>query len=328
LPPGDLERALCGLEFPTDPNLIVGLERADDAGVYKITDEIAIIQTVDFFTPVVDDPYWFGQIAAANALSDVYAMGGIPKTAMNLVAFPLKDMDISILRQIIQGGLDKIKEAGVVLVGGHSVEDKELKYGLSVTGFVHPDRVLTKKALNVGDRLILTKPLGTGIINTAIKGGIASKEAIEFVTHLMAALNRDATEIMKKYPVHACTDITGFGLIGHVAEMVIDSGFGISLWSEKIPIIPEAFDYAAMGLIPAGAYKNREFREGMVDISSSVKQAVLDIMYDPQTSGGLLICVERESAGDLVNELKEKGIDDAAVIGEVLTEPKEKIIVS
>jgi len=328
LPPGDLERALCGLEFPTDPNLIVGLDRADDAGVYKITDEIAIIQTVDFFTPVVDDPYWFGQIAAANALSDVYAMGGIPKTAMNLVAFPLKDMDISILRQIIQGGLDKIKEAGVVLVGGHSVEDKELKYGLSVTGFVHPDRVLTKKALNVGDRLILTKPLGTGIINTAIKGGIASKEAIEFVTHLMAALNRDATEIMKKYPVHACTDITGFGLIGHVAEMVIDSGFGISLWSEKIPIIPEAFDYAAMGLIPAGAYKNREFREGMVDISSSVKQAVLDIMYDPQTSGGLLICVERESAGDLVNELKEKGIDDAAVIGEVLTEPKEKIIVS
>ena len=316
------------MEFPTDSNLIVGLDRADDAGVYKITDDIAMIQTVDFFTPIVDDPYWFGQIAAANALSDVYAMGGVPKTAMNIVAFPIKQMDISILRKIIQGGLDKMREAGVVLVGGHSVEDKELKYGLSVTGFVHPDRVLTKKALNAGDLLILTKPLGTGIINTAIKGGIASGEAIEFVTHLMATLNRDAAQVMKGFPVHACTDITGFGLIGHVAEMVVGSGFGIGLWSEKIPIIPEALDYAAMGLVPAGAYNNRKFREGMVDISPSVKQAVLDILYDPQTSGGLLISVKKESAGDLVNELKKKGIDDAAVIGEVLTEPKERIVVS
>ena len=316
------------MEFPTDSNLIVGLDRADDAGVYKITDDIAMIQTVDFFTPIVDDPYWFGQIAAANALSDVYAMGGIPKTAMNIVAFPVKQMEMSVLRQIIQGGLDKMKEAGVVLVGGHSVEDKELKYGLSVTGFVHPDHILTKKALNAGDRLILTKPLGTGIINTAIKGGIASTQLIEFVTHLMATLNRDAAQVMKGFPVHACTDITGFGLLGHVAEMVVDSGFGISLWSEKIPIIPEALDYAAMGFVPAGAYNNRKFREGMVDISPSVKQAVLDILYDPQTSGGLLISVEKESAGDLVDELKKKGIDAAAVIGEVLTEPKERIVVS
>ena len=328
MPPGDLDRALCGLEFPTDPNLIVGLDSADDAGVYKITEDIAIIQTVDFFTPIVDDPYWFGQIAAANALSDVYAMGGIPKTAMNLVAFPIKDMDISVLRQILQGGLDKMKEAGVVLVGGHSVEDKELKYGLSVTGLIHPDQILRKKNLKAGDSLILTKPLGTGIINTAIKGGLASDEAIEFVTHLMAELNRDAAQAMEGFPVHACTDITGFGLIGHVAEMVIDSGSGINLWSEMIPIIPQAFDYAAMGLVPAGAYKNREFREAMVEVYPSVKQAVVDIMYDPQTSGGQLICVESESAGDLVNELKKKGIDCAAVIGEVLAEPKERIIVS
>lgn len=328
MPPGDLERVLCGLKFPTDPNLIVGLDSADDAGVYKITDEIAIIQTVDFFTPIVDDPYWFGQIAAANALSDVYAMGGIPKTAMNIVAFPVKDMDISVLRKIIQGGLDKMKEAGVVLVGGHSVEDSELKYGLSVTGFIHPDHILTKKGFKAGDRLVLTKSLGTGVINTAIKGGLASSKAIEFVTHLMATLNRDAAQVMKGFPVHACTDITGFGLIGHVAEMVVDSGFGISLWSEKIPIIPEAFDYAAMGLVPAGAYNNRKFREAMVDIYPSVKRAVLDIMYDPQTSGGLLICVKKESADDLVNKLKEKGIDDAAVIGEVLSEPKGKIVVS
>jgi len=316
------------MEFPTDPNLIVGLDKADDAGVYKITDDIAIIQTVDFFTPIVDDPYWFGQIAVANALSDVYAMGGVPKAAMNLVAFPLKDMDISILRQIIQGGLDKMKEAGVVLLGGHSVEDKELKYGLSVTGFIHPDRILTKKNLQIGDRLILTKPLGTGIINTAIKGGLASDEIIEFVTGLMATLNRDAAEIMNDYPVHACTDITGFGLLGHLAEMVVDSNFGIEIWSEKIPVIPEALEYAGMGLVPAGAYKNREFRESMIDFAPSVDRLIQDVFFDPQTSGGLLICVEKESADDLVKRLKRKEINDAAVIGEVLSSPKGKIVVS
>jgi len=293
-----------------------------------VTDDIAIIQTVDFFTPIVDDPYWFGQIATANALSDVYAMGGVPKTAMNLVAFPLKDMDISILRQIIRGGLDKMKEAGVVLVGGHSVEDKELKYGLSVTGFIHPDRVLTKKNLKQGDRLILTKPLGTGIINTAIKGGLASSEIIETVTRLMATLNRDAARIMDDYPVHACTDITGFGLLGHLAEMIIDSSFGISLAGKNIPIIPGTLEYAGMGLIPAGAYKNREFRECMVDFSPSVDNLVQDVLFDPQTSGGLLICVERDRADDLLRRLKEKGIKDAAIIGEVSTESKGRIVVS
>ena len=304
------------------------MDRPDDAGVYKITDNIAIIQTVDFFTPIVDDPYWFGQIAAANALSDVYAMGGVPKTAMNLVAFPLKQMDISVLRQIIQGGLDKMKEAGVVLVGGHSVEDNELKYGLSVTGFIHPDRVLTKKDLKVGDRLILTKPLGTGIINTAIKGGFASSEIVETVTHLMAALNRDAAEIMQDFPVHACTDITGFGLLGHLAEMVVDSEFGVGIRADMIPIIPEALEYAAMGLVPAGLYKNREFREPMVDISPSVDRFIHDVLFDPQTSGGLLICVHRKGADGLASKLKEKGMDKVAIIGEVLPEPKGKILVN
>jgi selenide,water dikinase len=282
---------------------------------------------VDFFTPIVDDPYKFGQIAAANALSDVYAMGGVPKTAMNLVAFPIKDMDISVLRQIIQGGLDKMKEAGVVLVGGHSVEDKELKYGLSVTGFIHPDRILTKNNLKTGDRLILTKPLGTGIINTAIKGGLATTEIIDTVTHLMATLNRDAAEIMKDYPVHACTDITGFGLLGHIAEMVIDTGFSVKLTSKTIPIISEALEYAGMGLVPAGTYNNREFRECMVDFAPSVDRLVQDVLFDPQTSGGLLICVDRENADGLIIELKEKGIKDAAIIGEVLAEPKERILV-
>ncbi len=306
----------------------MGLDQADDAGVYKITDDLAIIQTVDFFTPIVDDPYWFGQIAAANALSDVYAMGGVPKTAMNLVAFPIKDMDISILRQIIQGGLDKMKEAGVVLLGGHSVEDKELKYGLSVTGFIHPDRILTKKDLKTGDRLILTKPLGTGIINTAIKGGLASKEITDTVTRLMATLNRDAAEIMKGYPVHACTDITGFGLLGHIAEMIIDTGFSIKLISKTIPIIPETLEYAGMGLVPAGTYNNREFREGMVDFAPSVDSLVQDVLFDSQTSGGLLICVDRENADELLEKLRQKGMDNAAIIGDVATEPKGRIVIT
>ncbi len=311
--------------FPSDENVIVGLDRADDAGVYKVSDDLALIQTVDFFTPIVDDPYWFGQIAAANALSDVYAMGGTPKTAMNLVGFPIKSMDIGILRQIIQGGVDKLAEANTVLIGGHSIEDKELKYGLSVTGFIHPARVLTKKNLRVGDRLILTKPLGTGIINTAIKGGLASDRLIETVTRLMAALNRDAAEVMKDFPVHACTDVTGFGLLGHLAEMVAGSGLGVHIQANRVPILKEALEYAAMGLIPAGMHKNRKFREYMVDVSPSVDILIQDVLFDPQTSGGLLICVAENSSKDLLNRLKEREILWAEIIGEVRAEPYEKI---
>jgi selenide, water dikinase len=305
----------------------VGLERADDAGVYKVTDEIAIIQTVDFFTPIVDDPYWFGQIAAANALSDVYAMGGVPKTAMNLVAFPAKDMDISVLRRIIEGGLDKMREAGVVLVGGHTIEDPELKYGLSVTGFIHPDRVLTKKNLKVGDGLILTKALGTGIIATAIKGGLASKEITDKVTRAMANLNKDAAEVMTDYPVHACTDITGFGFLGHLAEMVDGSGCGVRIQAGSVPVYPEALEYASMGLVPAGAYRNRDFRQAMVDFHSQVDRQLQDVLFDPQTSGGLLICVSPERAEALMKALKAKGIQDAAIVGEVISEPKGRIII-
>ncbi len=313
----------------------MGLKRADDAGVYKVTDDIAIIQTVDFFTPIVDDPYWFGQIAAANALSDVYAMGGIPKTAMNLVAFPLDDMELSVLREIIQGGLDKMKEADVVLVGGHSVKDKELKYGLSVTGFVHPDHIFTKNDLKDGDQLILTKPLGTGIINTAIKRGFASNEIIKRITDLMATLNKDAAEVMKSmsqtlsgdYPVHACTDITGFGLLGHLAEMVVDSGLGVRLLADKIPVLPETFKYAGMRLVPAGAKKNREFREAMIEFSPSVDDLLKDILFDPQTSGGLLICVAKEKADELVDELRKKDVEESSIIGEVSSQLKEKILI-
>jgi selenide,water dikinase len=316
------------MEFPTDENLLVGLTRADDAGVYRVTDDLALIQTVDFFTPIVDDPYWFGQIAAANALSDVYAMGGVPKTAMNLVAFPIKEMDISILRQVIQGGLDKMKEAGVVLVGGHSVEDKELKYGLSVTGFIHPDRILVKRNLRAGDSLILTKPLGTGIINTAIKGGLASPEIIETVTQLMARLNRIPAEVMPGYSVHACTDITGFGLLGHLTEMVQGSGCGVRLDATAIPVLPETRDYAAMGLVPAGAYRNQEFFAPHVRFAPSVDAVLQNILFDPQTSGGLLICIQPDQAEPFLAELTERGVLDAAVIGEALPGPTEEIQVS
>lgn len=313
--------------MPSDPNVIVGLERADDAGVYRISDELALIQTVDFFTPIVDDPYWFGQIAAANALSDVYAMGGVPKTAMNLVAFPAKEMGLSILRRIIEGGLDKMREAGVVLVGGHTIEDPELKYGLSVTGFINPDRVLTKKNLKAGDSLILTKPLGTGIISTAIKGGLAPEDLVDRATRSMATLNKNAAEVMTSYPVHACTDISGFGFLGHLAEMVAGSGCGVQVRAKDVPIFPEALEYAAMGLVPAGAYRNREFRQSMVDFAPGVDRILQDVFFDPQTSGGLLISVDRDAARELLSALKAKGVHEAAEVGEVWPEPSERIIV-
>lgn len=323
--PGDLDKALCGMAFPVDENVLVGLDWADDAGVYKVSHDLALIQTVDFFTPIVDDPYQFGQIAAANALSDVYAMGGTPKTAMNLVAFPARQMDLSVLRRIIQGGIDKLVEAQVVLLGGHSIEDKELKFGLSVTGFVHPARILTKTNLQSGDRLVLTKPLGTGIVNTAVKAGMASAQLTAQVARLMAALNREAAQIMRRFNVTACTDVTGFGLIGHLAEMILGTGKSVRIFSRQVPVIDEALEFASMGLIPAGAYKNREFRASMMDVAQNVERSRQDLLADPQTSGGLLIGVSADQAAGLVTALKEAGIDAAAQIGEVLESPEEKI---
>jgi len=316
---------LCGLAFPSDENVIIGLDRADDAGVYRISNDLALIQTVDFFTPIVDDPYWFGQIAAANALSDVYAMGGTPKTAMNLVAFPAREMDLTILRQIIQGGIDKLKEAKVVLIGGHSIEDKEIKYGLSVTGVIDPARVLAKNGLRPGDCLVLTKPLGTGIINTAIKAAMASAELADKVTRLMAALNRKAAGIMADFAVSACTDVTGFGLLGHLAEMVCGSGTSARVASGQVPVIPEALEFASMGLIPAGAYKNKEFREKMIAFAETVPRTLQDVLFDPQTSGGLLISVSSNQAAALVAALKSEGLDDVRQIGEIIDGPAEKI---
>ncbi len=318
---------MCGIEILEDPDVLVGLNSPDDAGVFRINNDLAIIQTVDFFTPVVDDPYWFGQIAVANALSDVYAMGGIPKTAMNLVSFPSDKMDISILQEILRGGTDKMKEAGVVLIGGHSVDDPELKYGLSVTGFVHPDKIITKKGLKEGDILILTKPLGIGIINTSIKGGIASKGLIDYVTNLMATLNKKASEIMRGFKVHACTDITGFGLIGHMAEMIYETGLSVILEAKNIPIIPEARDFASMGIVPAGTYKNMDFWKDMVkrEIDDDI---IMLILFDPQTSGGLLIACDPSDANSLFEILRDEGVQDATIIGEVIKGKENEIIVS
>ena len=303
------------------------MNKADDAGVYKITDELALIQTVDFFTPIVDDPYAFGQIAVANALSDVYAMGGVPKTAMNLAAFPVKTMELSSLRRIIEGGLDKLKEADVSLVGGHSVEDTELKFGISVTGFVHPDKCWTNHGFKPGDRLILTKALGSGIINTAIKGGLASDALVEKVTRMMAELNRQAAETAKGYSVHACTDITGFGLLGHLAEMVTGADCGLQISYSSIPVIPEAEEYASMGLVPGGAAKNRDYRLCMVDFSEGVGPIQQDVLFDPQTSGGLLLAVPEEQADQALAALQASGCPDAAIIGEVISGAAGRIVV-
>ena len=327
LAPGDLDRALCGLELPVDENLLVGLTRADDAGVYRVADDLALVQTLDFFPPMVDDPFSFGRIAAANALSDIYAMGGEPKTAMNIVAFPGKSMDISVLRSVIEGGLHTMREAGVVLVGGHTVDDPELKYGLSVTGFIHPAKILTKTALRAGDRLILTKPLGTGIACTAIKGGLASSKVVERVTRAMMTLNRQAALTMGDYTVRGCTDITGFGFLGHLAEMVVDSGVGVRIDARAVPIHPEVFEWAAMGLIPVGAYNNRRFRGSFVTFGDRVSQSMQDILFDPQTSGGLLIGVAADEASALEKALVEHGVTDAAIVGEVVAGPEEMIVV-
>jgi selenide,water dikinase len=305
----------------------MGMERAEDAGVYKLTDELAIVQTVDFFTPIVDDPYDFGQIAVANSLSDVYAKGGKPLTAMNIVCFPVKQMDISILRSILLGGVDKMREAGVVLMGGHSVDDPELKYGLSVTGTIHPKKVVMNNGAKPGDKLILTKPLGTGIVSTAIKGGQVKKSTIKKMTASMATLNRKASELMMLVGVHACTDITGFGFLGHAGEMLEDSSVGMVIDSSAVPVFPEAKSFAEKGFLSGGLSRNRDYRKGIVEMGSSVPQILVDILYDPQTSGGLLIAVSKTKANRLLKAMHDAGVKDAAIVGEVVAKPKGKIVV-
>lgn len=323
--PEDLDQILKELPIPKDPKVLVGLDTSDDAGVYQLSNEVALVQTVDFFTPIVDDPFTFGQIAVANALSDVYAMGGTPLTGMNLVAFPIKTLSPSILREILLGGLSKMEEAGVALVGGHTIEDPEVKYGLAVTGVIHPKKILTNAKAKKGDKLVLTKPLGTGIISTALKGGMASEEAIRKIVESMVTLNRTASEWMKTLGAHACTDITGFSFIGHALEMAIASQVGMVIQSKAVPIFPEAMEYAKLGLIPGGTHSNRQFFSCRVEIHSNVPELLVDILYDPQTSGGLLISLPSGEADKLVEILKKEGHVHSCIVGEVVENPPGKI---
>ena len=312
---------LTGLPFESNPDLLVGIETSDDAGVYRLTSEIALIQTLDFFTPIVNDPYDFGRIAAANSLSDVYAMGGKPLTAMNIVCFPVKEMDKTVLRSILEGGLEIIHKAGAVMVGGHSVDDPEIKYGLSVTGIVHPERFLTNAGAKPGDLLVLTKPLGTGILATALKGRMLDEKTTTMVTELMATLNKDAAEVMTEIGVNACTDITGFGLLGHALEMAKASKVGMCIYADKVPIISEAITFASMGMVPIGSHLNQKFCSHHLDIDSKIDPILIDLLGDAQTSGGLLISVPASRCNDLIQKLLERNTPVADVVGEVLSEP-------
>jgi selenide,water dikinase len=304
------------LEIKSHPDLIVGLDSPDDAGVYKLNNETALIQTLDFLTPVTDSPYEFGQIAAANSLSDVYAMGGRPLTVMNIVCFPSCDMEEEILKQTLEGGIDKINESGATLVGGHSVDDLEFKYGLSVTGVVNPDRVLTNCGAACNDAIILTKPVGTGVMSTAVKAGLASDDDIKDSVAVMSMLNKYAAQVMADFKVSACTDVTGFGLAGHLLEMAKGSGRQVTLDTSVVPVLNHVLEFAAMGMVPAGAHKNRKFFDRFTVIDPGVDRALADLMFDPQTSGGLLICIGRKDAQACVDAMNNAGIS-AVIIGEV-----------
>lgn len=308
--------------------MLVGLDTADDAGVYRLNPEQALVQTVDFFTPVVDDPYAFGQVAAANALSDIYAMGAKPLTVLNLVSFPVSKLDMSILAQILQGGSDKIREAGALLIGGHSIDDAEPKYGLSVTGIVHPERVLSNASAQPGDVLILTKPLGVGIITTGIKRGIVSPEAEAEVVRVMATLNKGASEAALKVGVHACTDVTGFGLLGHLREMMHASGTRAEIFAEKVPVLDSVWACIEQKAIPGGTKSNRRYLEDWVRFEEEVPESVRWVLVDAITSGGLLLSVSEEKAEALIAQLKAQDTPAYAAVGRVLAGDAGKIDVS
>ncbi|MED4056827.1 selenide, water dikinase SelD [Niallia taxi] len=326
--PADLSEVIRMLP-PTEPNpnLLVGLDTSDDAGVYKLTDDLALVQTLDFFTPIVDDPYSFGQIAAANALSDIYAMGGKPLTALNIVAFPISVLDKEILSDIMRGAGDKVKEAGATLVGGHSIDDKEPKFGLAVTGTVHPDKVRANAGAKPGDKLILTKPIGVGILTTSIKRSLLSEEEIDRVTTVMATLNKTAAEVMEPYNVHACTDVTGFGLLGHASEMAKGSQAGITIYKEQVPLLPRVRELAEQGVIPGGTKNNFAHLDGEVSFPAQMDELDQLILCDAVTSGGLLISVSGDEAESLLAQLIEKGVE-AALIGEVTDNQKGHIVVA
>ena len=314
LGPGILDKALCGLKQPEYPNLIADFTTSEDAGIYKVSDEIALIQTIDFFPPIVNDPFTFGQIAAANALSDVYAMGGKPVSALSVVGFPKDTLDMEHLRKIMDGGLNKLIEAGAALVGGHSLDDPELKFGYAITGIIHPDKILRNNTLKQNETLILTKPLGTGTINTAMRAGKASAAAIDTAAKSMAMLNKTASEIIQEYPVSACTDVTGFGLLGHACEMMSGTDTGLRINFSAINLFPDTMKYISEKFVPAGTGRNKRYRLNYLDNSENISKDILNTLFDPQTSGGLLLAVPDEFSAEIIKKLKDTG-HTASIIG-------------
>ncbi len=318
---------LRGLPKVHDPNLLVGTETADDAGVYRLTDEIAIVQTIDFFPPVVDDPFVYGQIAGANSLSDVYAMGGVPKTALNLVGFPDDKLPLTILGDILRGGADRCQEAGCVIVGGHTVRDAEIKFGMSVTGIVHPRKILTNAAARPGDQLVLTKPLGTGFVTTAHKADDCPKEAFDAAVANMIMLNKGGCEAMLEVGAHSCTDITGFGLAGHAYEMAEGSGTTMILTLNRLPLLPRVGELVRKGHFTRASKTNAAYVEAGLRIEGTPDRIRLEVFYDAQTSGGLLIAVPADKAEVLVEKARAKGCPEACIIGEVTERQDASLIV-
>jgi len=306
----------------TDPNVLVGLDSPDDAAVYRVREDLAIVQTVDYFTPVVDDPYTFGQIAAANSLSDIYTMGTQPLFALNVIGYPAKQLPMDYLVEILRGGADKAAEAGIAIIGGHTIEDKEPKYGLVVTGVIHPEHILTKSTAKPGDVLILTKPLGLGVITTGIKRGEVCAEDIQQAILTMATLNKAAAEVMLEVGVSACTDITGFGLLGHLREMAAGSGVSATIYSKSVPVLDAAWPLVEKGIIPGGSKKNLQFLQSYLENPENVSPETLLLLADAQTSGGLLMAVSEEKADQMVRALKgRKDVLASAVIGHVTAGP-------
>lgn len=314
-------------EYPNE-RVLVGPKTFSDAGIYKISDELALVETLDFFTPVVNSPYDYGQIAAANALSDVYAMGGKPLTAMNILCYPLKSLDKDILVEILKGGADKVNEAGATIVGGHTLQDSEIKYGLSVTGIIRPDKIVTNAGARPGDVLVLTKPLGTGLIISAIKNNKVFEGDEDLVTRSMCQLNKIASETMLEVGASSCTDITGFGLMGHAYEMAEASKVTLSFFAGRIPIFEGCKRYVGMGLIPGVSKLSKNYLKNDIRIASSVQEELVDVLFDAQTSGGLLIALSKEKAEILCKKLREKGVLVASIIGEVCERREVSLVVT
>jgi len=323
----DLQIVLAGLPEYINPNILVGTNTCDDAGVYKISDDMALVQSVDVFTPVVDDPNTFGRIAAANSLSDIYAMGGKPLTALTIIGFPIHELSHRVMNNILKGGMDKMEEAGVSVIGGHSINDNEIKCGFAVTGLINPQRIITNANAKPTDVLILTKPIGVGVISFAAQLGKASPAAMERISRSMTSLNRTAAEIMIEYEVNAATDITGFGLLGHLSEMVSESGITAEIYSSQVPVFEDAIEHIRNQIISGAIERNREYASQYVTVEDGVPEELEHILYDPQTSGGLLMSAPAEKASAILNRLRQAGIEDAAIIGKIIEKSEGKIVI-